>query len=254
MDRNALDWLFSTAPQTIAAFVGLIFAGVSFIIGKIDEKIKEDPTLKEIYEAIRNQMYSGLKLLLFTTSSSIVLDLICLSINPLLNNEKILSKDLFYFDIFFIPALFLLNVFVLFQASSYIKKIMDPKFFEKTVKQLLKQYQEKGSSHKTVSIGTFMENYIRLEKILKNMYRNHTNKCDEDNGNMNINQRLMTARDYARKLYGLKLLKKNDFNEVMDLNRFRNLVAHGEIDQIEKEMNDRVKIIIEKLENNQEGI
>ena len=45
MDRNALDWLFSTAPQTIAAFVGLIFAGVCFIIGKIDDRVEKDSTL-----------------------------------------------------------------------------------------------------------------------------------------------------------------------------------------------------------------
>ena len=47
MDRNALDWLFSTAPQTIAAFVGLIFAGVCFIIGKIDDRVEKDSTLLE---------------------------------------------------------------------------------------------------------------------------------------------------------------------------------------------------------------
>lgn len=33
MDRNALDWLFSTAPQALAALVGLIFAGGAFIVG-----------------------------------------------------------------------------------------------------------------------------------------------------------------------------------------------------------------------------
>lgn len=42
MDRNALDWLFSTAPQAIAALVGLIFAGVSFINGKIDDRVDND--------------------------------------------------------------------------------------------------------------------------------------------------------------------------------------------------------------------
>lgn len=40
MDRNALDWLFSTSPQAIAALVGLILAGVSFIYGKIDDRIE----------------------------------------------------------------------------------------------------------------------------------------------------------------------------------------------------------------------
>ena len=29
IDSNALDWLFSTTPQAIAALVGLIFAGAN---------------------------------------------------------------------------------------------------------------------------------------------------------------------------------------------------------------------------------
>ena len=42
MDRNALDWLFSTAPQALAALVGLIFTGVAFIHGAIDKATPED--------------------------------------------------------------------------------------------------------------------------------------------------------------------------------------------------------------------
>ena len=48
MDRNALDWLFSTAPQALAALVGLIFAGVAFIIGAIDKQVKQDDSSEDI--------------------------------------------------------------------------------------------------------------------------------------------------------------------------------------------------------------
>ena len=78
MDRNALDWLFSTAPQTIAAFVGLIFAGVCFIIGKIDDRVEKDSTLLEIANEIKNQIYKGLNNLLWVTFIGIALDLLFL--------------------------------------------------------------------------------------------------------------------------------------------------------------------------------
>lgn len=48
MDRNALDWLFSTAPQALAALVGLIFAGVAFIVGAIDKQVEQDDSREDI--------------------------------------------------------------------------------------------------------------------------------------------------------------------------------------------------------------
>ena len=59
MDRNALDWLFSTAPQAIAALVGLIAASASFILGKVDDRIEADSTLAEIGREAKEQIYSG---------------------------------------------------------------------------------------------------------------------------------------------------------------------------------------------------
>ena len=82
MDRNALDWLFSTAPQALAALAGLIFAGVVFMMGVIDKEVERDETLKDIYEEMKREIHGNLTLLYWLAGSSIIIDLILIILNP----------------------------------------------------------------------------------------------------------------------------------------------------------------------------
>lgn len=83
MDRNALDWLFSTAPQALAALVGLIFAGVAFIVGAIDKEMRQDATSEDILMAMKRQIHSDMKLLFQLSGVSIIADLVLLALNPI---------------------------------------------------------------------------------------------------------------------------------------------------------------------------
>ncbi len=94
MDRNALDWLFSTAPQAIAALVGLIFAGVSFINGKIDDRVDNDETLSDIAKEAKRQVYNGLKILITLTILGIIIDLLCVFLNPIETRKLTFSLSL----------------------------------------------------------------------------------------------------------------------------------------------------------------
>lgn len=76
MDRNALDWLFSTAPQALAALVGLIFTGVAFILGAIDKEVAQDDTRKDIYDEMKREIHVNMKSLYWLTGVSVVLDLL----------------------------------------------------------------------------------------------------------------------------------------------------------------------------------
>ena len=61
MDRTALDRLFSTAPQALAALVGLIFAGVAFTFGAIDKEIGQDDSREDIYKAMKTEIHANMK-------------------------------------------------------------------------------------------------------------------------------------------------------------------------------------------------
>lgn len=83
MDRTALDWLFSTAPQALAALVGLIFAGVAFIVGAIDKQVEDDDSREDICKAMKKQIHINLKRLFWLSGFSIIIDLILLILNPI---------------------------------------------------------------------------------------------------------------------------------------------------------------------------
>lgn len=126
MDRNALDWLFSTAPQAIAALVGLIVAGTSFIYGKIDDRMKSDTTFEDIGKKIKEGIYVNLKSLLFQSLLAVAFDLFCLFLNPLENGNVLsLSGE---FSLYFTVAIvvFGYNFWVLWQTVAFVRKTMKP--------------------------------------------------------------------------------------------------------------------------------
>jgi hypothetical protein len=65
INSDTLYWVFSTMPQTLAAFVGLVIAGVSFIQQRIDDIVETDSTYTEIYEDVKKYIHSGLKKILY---------------------------------------------------------------------------------------------------------------------------------------------------------------------------------------------
>ena len=168
MDRNALDWLFSTAPQAIAALVGLIFAGVSFINGKIDDRVDNDETLSDIAKEAKRQVYNGLKILITLTILGIIIDLLCVFLNPIETRKLTFSLSLselefsWYFT--FAIFVFILNIGIICYALIYVIKIMNPDFFDNIIKEIANTYHEG-----VVDIAEFIKHFIEFEKVLREL-------------------------------------------------------------------------------------
>lgn len=47
MEKDTMYWLFTTAPQAIAALVGIIFTGMFFMAESIDNRVRADQSLTE---------------------------------------------------------------------------------------------------------------------------------------------------------------------------------------------------------------
>ncbi len=63
MDKETLYWLFSTAPQALAAIIGIVFTGLIFMSGNIDNRVREDPTLSEIGDEAKTIMHRNMKVI-----------------------------------------------------------------------------------------------------------------------------------------------------------------------------------------------
>ena len=88
MDRTALDWLFSTAPQAIAALVGLIFTGVTFFISALDKEVSRDVTKEDICEEMKKDIHTKMQWLYWLAGISVVLDMLILVANPIEEDKR----------------------------------------------------------------------------------------------------------------------------------------------------------------------
>lgn len=239
MDRNALDWLFSTSPQAIAALVGLILAGVSFIYGKIDDRIEADATLAEIGLEVKSRIHSRLKNLLSWTVCVILADLLCLFFNP---TASCYSERSFNVYIFIVVIILCLNIGLLYKTVCFVKVTMDPSFIASTIKDLSKDYNDKEQNNaNVVEISDFIQHFIQLERILR--------KSDLFSDKKDNYHKPLPLSQMLRDLYNLKIISREDYHNIREINRIRNLVLHGgDIQKIDGVIDSKLQDITNKIQ------
>lgn len=226
MDRNALDWLFSTAPQALAALVGLIFTGVSFILGAIDKEIANDATREDICDAMKEEIHSDMKILFRLAGFSIMLDLFLIVLNPIEDGKLFSFHGTFEPYLLIAGLILLLNCSTLIYSLRFIIKVASPNYFEKTVERLSKD-KNKGE----IKREDFIMEFIELEKVLRALPLNMDQKLE----------RPATVMDILRELKYRNYISRTDFGQLRELNQIRNLIVHGEyIENVDKTTFDKL--------------
>lgn len=227
MDRNALDWLFSTAPQALAALVGLIFAGVAFIIGAIDKQVKQDDSSEDILLSMKMQIHADMKMLFLLSGVSIISDFFLLALN------SIQEGFVFSFEGQFSPYLtvaaivLVMNVATLIYSLWFIIKVASPDFFSKTVKHL-SQLEREGD----VEVKEYLVAFIEMEKALRALSIFYVPKGEKQ----------PSVNEMLKELKYRRLMDARDVDDMFSLTRLRNLIMHGgEIQHVERQMYDKVK-------------
>lgn len=226
MDRNALDWLFSTAPQALAALVGLIFAGVSFMLGTIDKEIANDETREDICDEMKKEIHSDMKILFWLAGCSILLDLLLIVFNPIEDGKLFSFHGSFDPYLLIAGLILLLNCITLGYSLMFIIKVASPDYFKKTVERLSKD-KNKGE----IKREDFIMEYIELEKALRALPLDLDQKLE----------RRATVMDILRELRYRNYISGNDLGHLRELNQIRNLIVHGEyIKNVEKTTFDKL--------------
>ena len=235
MDRNALDWLFSTAPQAIAALVGLIFTGVAFIIGAIEREIARDDTKTEICESMKQDIHSKMKWLYWLAGISIVLDLLLLVLNPLEDEKTYCVSGRFDWYLFVDGVILLLNLITIGFSLWFIVWLAHPNFFKETADRMI------GKDKGDVEIKDFITSFIDFEKALRNLPLNISIESQQIQRNASVSEML-------RELKYRGWFDTNEIDELYRLNRLRNLAIHGAmINHVDNESYQALRRYTDKL-------
>lgn len=227
MDRNALDWLFSTAPQALAALVGLIFAGVAFIVGAIDKQAEQDDSREDICKAMKRQIHMDMKRLFWLSGFSITLDLIFLLLNPIEDGLRFSFGGTFSPYLLMAGLTLLLNFGTLIYSLWFIITVASPDYFSDTVKRLSAQEREGD-----MDVKEFLMAFIDMEKALRALPIFRVPQGEKQ----------PTVTEMLRELKYRKFMDARDVDDMFALTRLRNLIMHGaEIQHVERQMYDKAK-------------
>ena len=222
MDRVALDWLFSTASQAIAALVGLIFMGVTFFTDSLDKEASRDDTKGDICDEMKKDIHFKMQWLYGLAGTSILLDLVMLVVNPIEEDSFFSIYGTFDWYLLVGGLMLLLNLITIGFSLWFIVQIANPNYFKKTAKRML------GIIHgDMVASKEFIGAYIEMEKALRDLPLYVVQEAQKT-------QRSATVSDMLRELKYKGWVSQQAITDLYRLNRLRNAVVHGEdIESIE---------------------
>lgn len=222
LDKDQIYWLFSSAAQSIAAFIALLLTGYAFVVNVMDNLEVRDETLAEVHTDLKASYYKTLKNLAVIGGSTIIASLGMLFANYYGNWVR---------SALLIPTTVGI-VLTIFIGVLFIIEIVDPQKYKKKARYLLKEEEEKAIHKKgsEVSTGEFMEAFISFERQMRDLYY----KTDFYNQEISYkNSAPRSLNELITLFFKAELLHREELELLRELIKTRNFVVHGEQTQID---------------------
>lgn len=225
MDGNTMFWLFTTAPQAIAALVGIIFTGMFFMAESIDNRVRTDQSLTEIAETAKTALYKNMRVVAVLAAVAIVYDLFLVSFVT-----KIADKNCCWTG-WLIILFIVLNISTICCTLNYVFQAVSPNYFNKIAANL-------SSKYKTGEVDSqdFIKHFIIFERAAR------------ETPDIKQMDRRLPVRDMLRILVANQLIDSYDAKSMSEISKVRNLIVHGEkIEKVDRRLDDELRRITNKI-------
>jgi hypothetical protein len=214
-DANNIYYLFSTAAQSIAAFLGLLIAGYTLVLSMMEAAARADETLDEVYEELKREFHRQLKKLSIVTAMGIIGSLLVLLVNK--------------YDCSWIPLLatvvFFLVVWSICGGIRFVIEMIDPAKYQTAAKRLAQDIEAPSSATNNVSRGSFVEIFIRIEQLVRQIWQEKTQEQ-----RLGQRQGLPSFREMLEVLLSNDIIGKDLYAKLMSVSKHRNVIVHGQVD------------------------
>jgi len=238
---DTFNWFFSAAAQTIAAFVGFLLAGYSLVHNAMDSRAENNEELKGIYHDLKKKYFKMIKFLFLITGSSIVCNLLML----ILNGTNISCKIIL--TIFTI----IINLTSVVFGIVFIFSIIDPEKIERAAREMLRREYQVGGE--IVDESSFIQPFIRFERELRDIATQFS-EVGHDIRDRWPRNGFIPLVEIISNLYGYELISREESEQILEIISYRNLVVHGNVQQVSVEMINRLISIMEILNRIRDAI
>jgi hypothetical protein len=226
-------WIFSSASQTISAFIAFLVTGFAIVLNMMDSLQQKDDTLTEIHHNIKRNYYKKIFVLAIISGVSIILNLAMIYINGMHYHLELVM--------FIITVVF--NLIAIGLAILFIITIINPNKYKIAAKEILME-DARGLAGKGGDIAQsfFMNAFAELERKIRNLLKKKGVITEDESG------KIQSFRHIVSYLVDNDLISKENLYQLLQINKYRNLIFHGHLEKVDKNMVDKIKSIEQAME------
>jgi hypothetical protein len=232
MNTDHIYWTFSSAAQCISAFVAFLLTGYALVHSLMESARERDDTLEEIHAELRKTYHRRLSWLAWLTGAAIVLSLIVVY-------ENRLDAAVANWALATVGAIDLAAVIA---GLAFVVKIVDPEKYRRAAAKVL----EKATI--PIAIATpsseFFDGFLHLERLL----RDYLKKMDIYVPSRGAPRMSFSFRQMVEALRVNERIDAEFYRELLELNKYRNLVFHGHVTQVDAAMVRRTRDAAARME------
>ncbi len=216
---DSLFWFFSSSAQSIATFVAFLLTGYSLLLSIMDRLEEKDETLEDIHHNLKLSYYQEVRILLILTGAAIV----C-SLGMIFSHEANFSGK---YQI--ILAVILLNASTVFFGILFVLDIIDPAKYRRMAQQIIDAKADGFTiTGKMVNRVDFFVGFLELEKKVRTLWESHNEKTLETRS-----KAFSSFKEMCDSLLYQQQIDKDLHNKMIEVSRYRNLVFHGRIEEVD---------------------
>ncbi len=240
MNNDNIYWLFSAAAQSISAFIAFLVTGYALVHSLMESALAKDDTLEEIHLALRKKFHARLTWLAWVTGAAILMSLV----SVFTNRWEFPSKS------FLMIATSIIDFIAIVGGLAFVVSIVNPTRYAKTaVRELEQKRSELKLGEDLTSSVAFFDAFRHLERIIRNYLR----RLDLYIPSKGAPRMSFSFRQMIDALFNHEKIDRQFYDELMEINKYRNLVFHGHVDDADKEMVERVRTAFDRMDKIRHG-
>ena len=235
MSTDYIYWTFSAAAQSISAFVAFLLTGYALVHALMETARERDDTLEEVYGELRSTYYRHLRELAWLTGAAVVLSLLVVYVNRPGSPPPTLALLL-------VAAIDLAAVI---GGLAFVVLIINPHKYQKAAERVLEKTPEPtGATTASEPAAQFFDAFLHLERLV----RDYLKTRDLYVPSRGAPRMSYSFRQMVEALLQNEIIDRTFFNELLRINKYRNLVFHGHVDHVDTEMVESVRAASTRIE------
>jgi hypothetical protein len=232
MSNDYIYWTFSAAAQSISAFVALLLAGYAIVHTLMQAAREKDDSLEEIHLALLSTYHRRLTILVWLTGGAVISSLILVYFNR--SNAAVSS--------WLVLLVSIIDIAAIVQGLAFVVSIVDPMKYQKAAKKALKQTSPKpGPPEHETPAAVFFDAFRNLERLVRDYVKRKILFIPSQGSPSSFRQMVDV-------IFKNELIDHQFYEDLIEINRYKNLVFHGHVDKADLAMVERVQAAAARIE------